>query len=282
MPLWPGLGLEESPQPDIEIECRTVTKLDVGPSRATLAADEPAKIGWDGVGAVRVEANGARVIVDALPMSLDRLRALIQAVALPLALTLRGAIVIHGSCVKIGAMAASFMGPSGVGKSTLAAALHAAGHPLVSDGATVLWEHPGGVLAAPGPGLRRLWPDAIAHLGGDHEQYERAFPDEDKRLVPAPTMCERATPLTHLFVVEDGDDERICPLPLPEATVETARNLYLAGLVAPHSRGFLLQQAARIVRQVGVARLHRRQRLEHLAALVAEVQHCVQHPPFSP
>lgn len=58
-------------------------------------------------------------------------------------LTLRHALVLHASAVDVDGRALAFVGASGTGKSTLAAALGRAGHPLVSD--DVLRVEPGDV-----------------------------------------------------------------------------------------------------------------------------------------
>lgn len=52
--------------------------------------------------------------------------------------TQRGGCVLHGSCVRLGTSAFSFIGPSGRGKSTLAAGLKKRGFDFVSDGMTLI------------------------------------------------------------------------------------------------------------------------------------------------
>lgn len=58
----------------------------------------------------------------------------------------RGSLVLHGSAVAIGGQAHVFLGDKGTGKSTTAAALIAAGFPLVTDDVVVLDRQAGGEI----------------------------------------------------------------------------------------------------------------------------------------
>ena len=79
---------------------------------------------------------------------------------LPLALTLRGRTVLHASVVKGPRGAEAFLGETGAGKSTLAAALVKQGWQLLADDILRVTWNKNTPLAWPSyPGLR-LWPDA--------------------------------------------------------------------------------------------------------------------------
>ncbi|MCT2585753.1 hypothetical protein [Actinophytocola gossypii] len=83
---------------------------------------------------------------------------LIAGTLLAVHLTLRHAHVLHASAVEVDGRAVAFVGASGMGKSTLSAALCAAGHALVSDD---LLRVDGGVVH-PGATESRLRPAASA------------------------------------------------------------------------------------------------------------------------
>jgi hypothetical protein len=86
---------------------------------------------------------------------------------LPLVMTIRGRKALHATAVFTPAGVCAFTGPTGTGKSTLAASLHLAGYPVLSDDCLVMEAHHGQVLATPAyPGLR-LREDTLNALGHD-------------------------------------------------------------------------------------------------------------------
>lgn len=129
-------------------------------------------------------------------------------------LKLRRALVLHAGAVEVGGRALAFVGASGMGKSTLTAALCRAGHGLVSD--DVLRAEPvrdGSVLVHPGSSEVRLRPAARELAAGAGRE------TADGRLaVTAPTPGTRPLALA------------ACVVPLPSRTVErvTVRRLSTA------------------------------------------------------
>ena len=85
---------------------------------------------------------------------------------LPLVLNYKGKEVLHGTAVVTPWGACAFVGPTGAGKSTLAASFLSAGYSVLADDCLVLDERAGTIVAIPAyPGLR-LWDDAIVALFG--------------------------------------------------------------------------------------------------------------------
>ncbi|WP_251965681.1 hypothetical protein [Salinibacter ruber] len=60
-------------------------------------------------------------------------RFLILGLAMGLILDQRGTVTFHASAVDLGGKSVAFAGPKGAGKSTAAAAFHAAGYPIITD-----------------------------------------------------------------------------------------------------------------------------------------------------
>jgi hypothetical protein len=100
------------------------------------------------------------------------------------ALTCYGLLCLHSSVVVVNDRAIAFLGDTGAGKSTLAAALVARGFPLLADDRAVLTEQNGNFIAQPGAPRLRLWPDTLAHLQYDPEQLTRVMLHENKRYLP--------------------------------------------------------------------------------------------------
>lgn len=85
---------------------------------------------------------------------------------LPLVLNYKGKEVLHGTAVVTPWGACAFVGPTGAGKSTLAASFLSAGFSVLADDCLVLDELAGTLVAIPAyPGLR-LWDDTLVALFG--------------------------------------------------------------------------------------------------------------------
>jgi hypothetical protein len=84
---------------------------------------------------------------------------------LPLVLSRRGRLVLHASAVSWNGKVSAFIGRSGAGKSTMAAACAAAGAKIVTDDCLVLRRSGHEWRAVPCDAGVRLWPATLALLG---------------------------------------------------------------------------------------------------------------------
>jgi len=82
--------------------------------------------------------------------------------ALPLVLGHEGFTVLHASACVTPAGTVAFLGPTGAGKSTIAAALGATGFPLMADDAVLLTQQGNAdLIAVPAYAGSRLWSDVL-------------------------------------------------------------------------------------------------------------------------
>ena len=82
----------------------------------------------------------------------------------PLAWSKQGKLVLHGSAVEIEGQGVAFIGPSGYGKSTLAASFATSGSSFLSDDGLVIEESATGYMIVPHHPSIRLWQDSRAAL----------------------------------------------------------------------------------------------------------------------
>ena len=84
---------------------------------------------------------------------------------IPLVLNLRGQDALHATSALMAPGLCAFVGPSGVGKSTLAAAFQLSGYSVLSDDCLAVNEEKEQMFAIPAyPGVRR-WRDSVEALG---------------------------------------------------------------------------------------------------------------------
>ena len=187
---------------------------------------------------------------------------------LPLTLSLRGIEVLHATAVLTSAGVWAFAGPSGVGKSTLAASLAQSGMTVLCDDCLVLQESHGPLLAVPAyPGVR-LWEDALAVMTIPSMQSVPVSSDTQKRRCVFDNgqaeFPRTAQPITRIYSLvrlpasakNEGDAqpqiERLSPR---EGCVELLPHLYRFD---NSERSTFIRQLAfleRLVSQVPVRRL---------------------------
>jgi hypothetical protein len=99
-------------------------------------------------------------------------------------LRLRGRLCLHASAVAFGVDAVAFAGPSGEGKSTLAAWLVSKGLKALTEDILPLRWDAGRMWADPGPPLIRLWQSSVQSLFGAPDSMPLMTPNWDKRFQP--------------------------------------------------------------------------------------------------
>jgi len=153
-----------------------------------------------------------------------------------------GVLAMHASAVALPGGAVAFLANSGNGKSTLAAALLGADHPLLSDDILALVPHPGGWQARPGFPTMRMWSPEGGRFPGGFETLPRVHPAVDKRLVAIGeggwgAFCADPQPLIRLILSERRDPSdpsteiSLTPVPLRDAVIELVRYSFAARLV---------------------------------------------------
>jgi hypothetical protein len=156
---------------------------------------------------VHVSGDGATIRVSpsrALPR--DTLVHLLLDQVLPLALSHRGRVLLHASAIHVpGIGALAFVGSTGRGKSTLAAALATRGGRILADDCLAVDPCAGGWQVLPAyPGLR-LWPDAAARQLRRGTRARRVAHYTSKRRVRGAALRfdDRPSPLRVLFLLSD-------------------------------------------------------------------------------
>lgn len=165
-----------------------------------------------GLGAFHIRA-GREIIWRADTTDQYRVDNFLVSMCLSSLMVQRGYVVVHSSAVKLNDSTVVFLGDSGAGKSTTAAAFARAGCQVVSDDVSVISPPPEPKIWAALPFVRLL-PDAFGefqpHLGGEDVLREGV----DKHLVDVTNgkSCQGPESLGHLCVLEWGDELSIEPI----------------------------------------------------------------------
>lgn len=236
---------------------------------------------------VRVRGVGRFLIRDGREIVVDRdsgagddsLRLFLLGTCLGVLLHQRGGLVLHATTVARGGRAVALVGPSGVGKSTLAAALLERGYALVADEATLVsLPGDGAPLAIPGAPDLLLWRAALDRLGSWSDSLRPARPGLAKYVLPArERFARKPHVLTDVFQLGWWNRNEVVGEPLTgfarfQALLDnTFREPYLFGLGLARQRHAL---CGALVSRVSVSKLswpHRWTDLDEAADLIDRV-----------
>ncbi|AWK88356.1 hypothetical protein [Azospirillum thermophilum] len=234
---WTGDGRA----PDLVIDLGPVPdRLDdpvIDHALLQVAADGACRFAIPDVAAFLIDPAGRHVTVDpALPPETPDIRVFLLGTVFGILCYRRGLLPLHASCVRVGDGAVALAGPSGIGKSTLAAALVRQGHAMLADDVTVLdVVGPGGPRVLPAFPRLKLWRDALARMGRNADGLERSRAELDKFHLPVTdAFCPEPLPLRavfHLEAARHGDGDGLRRLRGPEAVARMGRDLYRGGLM---------------------------------------------------
>ena len=176
---------------------------------------------------------------------------------LSLLLRLRGALALHASAVQIGSGAIGFVGAHEAGKSTLAAALGAAGCRVVTDDVLHVRAEGTRWMVEPFASMLRLWPDGAQLALGAGAELPAIAAGWDKRalhLGGAIPAANAPLPLLALaWLAPRGSEAAIEPLSAGTALVHLAANSSAAHLLDSASRAVEFSALASLVRCVPCA-----------------------------
>jgi hypothetical protein len=259
--LPPGTG-----EPDIVIRLGQVPRA----PRMTTMDDEIALHARGGAFHIK---QGREIIVDP-PPGVDPavLRVLLMGRMMAFLLRQRGWLPLHASGIEIQGQAVLFLGASGSGKSTTAAAFHARGYQVITDDVGAVRIVDGGqcLVRTAGPRIRLRDDSRVAFVGVEPE----GVPHSRKRLFDLTRGEQRALiEARRIYALEYGDEigcERISPLPAVAAL--SAHSFVEHGRMNETALAAHLHDCSAVARAVPLYRLFRPRSLAVLPELVRWIE----------
>ena len=248
----------------------------VDANRLSVANDRT--FSWPTVGSFRVR-NGVEITADLNDdVDPDLARLPLQGAVLAELLRQRGYVVLHASAVVVGGQAVAFVGHKGFGKSTTAGALLARGHRLITD--DLLAVDVGGPAPRVHSGfpMLKLWPDAVAHLGGDPNTLPLLHRSVAKRsqVLDVQNDPRTAYPLARIVVLDRGDALDLRPISTRDAFVEAIRFSYAVEPIkeeAGTSHAAHVRRYSELARNVPMRRLVRTNDASALPQIARLIEH---------
>jgi hypothetical protein len=206
--------------------------------------------------------NGRDIWIEPARASLEAdVRIFLLGSAFGVLLHQRHILPLHASAIQTTHGAVLFVGPSGLGKSTLLAALLQRGYAMLADDVTsITLEAAGGAVAFPAFPHVRLWADAATKLQYACEGLRRVRASLDKYHLPVSRFCAKPLPVRAVYAlnVHQASDIRLEPVENLQKFAVLANNTYRdqflegLGLLQTH-----FQLVAAIANAVPVHRISR-------------------------
>jgi hypothetical protein len=180
-----------------------------------------------------ISADGVRVDAWPVPGVQDStVQHLFLNQATPLALSKQGKLVLHASAVDIQGGAAAFVGPSGRGKSTLAASFATHGAGFLTDDGLQLKRTGGQLMCVPSHPSIRVWEDSKqALVPGTSASAPPVEYTTKTRFLAGPDIlfCKESRPLRRVYSLGSGNvtEVTISRVRPAAALMELVRNSFL-------------------------------------------------------
>jgi hypothetical protein len=252
-------------EPDVVIRLGSVPRA---PRKATM--DE--EIAFTEGGAFHV-IQGREIVLDPLPgVDPDVLRILLTGRMMAFLLRQRGWLPLHASGVEIGGQAALFLGASGAGKSTTAAAFHSQGYAVITDdvGAVRIAAGPRCLVRPAGSRIRLL--DDSRVVFGDLDpkgifQWDKHTFNLDGGCLPG------LFPVRRIYILDFGPELRHEAIPpLSAVALLSTHSFVLRRRMDREALAVHVRDCSSVAGTVGVFRLVRPRSLAALPDLVRWVE----------
>ncbi|BAY48401.1 hypothetical protein SAMD00079811_60240 [Scytonema sp. HK-05] len=219
--------------------------------------------------------RGREVVIDpVLGVEEALLRTILLGPILSILLRQRGLLVLHASCVDINNKAVAFMGGSGWGKSTLAAAFHTKGYDILTDDVMPIEFVSDSPIVIPAYPQFKLFPEAVASLGQDTDRLSPVFQNSPKLSYKFERGFQQTPlPLQRIYVLDKGSAHKITKLQPQEAFVELVRHTRAISLVTnPQFVTSHMRLCSELINNVTFCRFTRKPSLTDLPELVKLIE----------
>jgi len=216
--------------------------------------------------------NGREIIVDPLPNAAPgALNVVLLGRVMAFLLRQRGWLPLHASVVVVRKQAVLFLGPSGGGKSTTAAAFHAKGYLVIADDVGAVREVNGQCVVRPAWSRLRLPENSREVIGGLGLEGEFQLDKHSYDLSPG--KLHRLFPVRRIYHLEFGGGLRSELLPPLRAAAILSRNSFARhAKLGKEAMTIHLKECASVAAATPVYCLQRQRCLSTLPALVSLIE----------
>jgi len=258
----PALPLTDHVEPDVTIELADINKdgLEAPVDKRLYFQSSPDKF-WlhvPGIAWFQVEEGKRIQVMPEENSDMQSVNLFLLGSCLGVILQQRQYLVMHANAIRFGDQCVIFAGPSGNGKSTLAAAFYQRGYEVLADDVSAINE---AIEVLPSYPQMKLWHDAATKLDIDTAELSRVRMQIEKYACPLEKgFCNKPLPLAAMYILGTHNRDEFLLEPLKGIDKfdpiknNTYRMQYLEGLGL---KGHHLQRAGQLANRIKVTRIVR-------------------------
>jgi hypothetical protein len=165
----------------------------------------------DGVARYYVQDGRSIIIMPEAGANEDNILVFLMGSAMGALLHQRNVLTLHAGAIAVNGESVTFTGPSGIGKSTIAAGFHQRGYPFLADDVCAIKMANGRPAIIPGFPRLKLWADTLKKLNTDKNALKsiRWGKELEKYFLPIESIHNTAVPLKSVFVLETTNTNKM-------------------------------------------------------------------------
>jgi len=241
--------------------------------RRVEASPNQCRVSYDSYGTFLVE-DGNKILFDSESddaMAKRETRHLLETQILALLLHQRGRLVLHGSAVSVNGNTAIFIGPSGVGKSTIAAAVHEKGYEVLEDDVISIRFDGGVPIIDSGIPVLRLPTDTVDDLELDSSNLQDDKLSKNKNFLQF-NISPKEHELDRCYTVTTGDDFNVSKIKTASTVLQLISNTYVKNyLTETESQSSNFTQCSTVAENVSFRMLSRPKEMDNLKTYANKV-----------
>lgn len=157
-------------------------------------------------------SEGSRIVIAPEPgAEEERILIFLMGSAMGALLHQRSILILHAGAISANGGSVLFCGPSGVGKSTLAAGFHKRGYHFLADDVCAIAFVDGKPSVVPGFPRLKLWADVLKKLDKDKEQLKsvRWVKGLEKYFMPVESLNKTPVAVQSIFILGTTNSDKI-------------------------------------------------------------------------
>jgi hypothetical protein len=165
----------------------------------------------DGVARYHVQGGCRITITPEAGANEDDILVFLMGSAMGALLHQRNILALHAGAIAVNGGSIIFSGPSGIGKSTLAAGFHRRGYAFLADDVCAITTDNGHPLVIPGFPRLKLWADVLKKINADKNTLKsvRWGKDLEKYFLPADGFSNTPVPIKSVFILEMTNTDKM-------------------------------------------------------------------------